>query len=85
MLAFDRAVDAMGATVLNKYHHKFSPQGVTVLYALAESHISCHTSPEIGEVAIDCFTCGSMNPEKGMDVLVKHFNPIETRIRVISR
>lgn len=83
--AFDAAVEAMGATVLNKFPYQFSPQGVTVLYALAESHISCHTFPERGSVALDCYTCGSMDTRAGMQVLINYFGPIETRLKEINR
>ena len=32
--------------VLNIHHHKFEPQGFTLVALLAESHISFHTFPE---------------------------------------
>ena len=48
-----------GATLINLITHSFSPQGVTGLALLAESHISIHTWPEIGYAAIDVFTCGN--------------------------
>ena len=83
--AFDKAVVSMGATVLHKFSHKFNPQGVTILYALAESHISCHTFPERGSVALDCYTCGSMNPALGMGVLIQHFDPERVSMQTLSR
>jgi S-adenosylmethionine decarboxylase len=83
--AFEKAVEACGATVLNRFSHKFQPQGVTVVYALAESHISAHTFPENGCCAIDVYTCGSMNSMEGMQVLIDHFNPIEVSIQEITR
>src|SRR5262249_50198637 len=52
------AAEKTGATVLNVLAHRFSPQGVTVLVLLAESHASLHTYPEAGVVFWDCFTCG---------------------------
>jgi S-adenosylmethionine decarboxylase len=84
-LAFDKAVATMGATVLNKFSHQFTPQGVTIVYALAESHISCHTFPEMGSVALDCYTCGSMDPKSGMQILIDYFKPIEIRLQELSR
>ena len=83
--AFEQAVEACGATVLNRFSHKFQPQGVTVVYALAESHLSIHTFPENGSCAIDVYTCGSMNSMDGMRVLIDHFNPIEVSIQEIKR
>lgn len=83
--AFDEAVEAMGATVLHKFSHQFIPQGVTIVYALAESHISCHTFPENGSVALDCYTCGRMDPKVGMNILIDFFNPVEVSMQELSR
>ena len=58
-LAMRQAVRAMGAELIREAGHQFTPQGVTVLGLLAESHISIHTWPERGYVAVDAFTCGT--------------------------
>ena len=60
---FTRAILKSEMIILNEYTHKFSPCGVTCLFALAESHVSCHTWPEKGCVAFDIFTCGSKNTQ----------------------
>jgi S-adenosylmethionine decarboxylase len=73
--AFERAVEVCGATVLNRFSHKFQPQGATVVYALAESHISAHSFPENGSVAIDVYTCGNLNSGAAVDVLIDYFRP----------
>jgi S-adenosylmethionine decarboxylase len=83
--AFEKAVEACGATVLNRFSHQFHPQGCTVVYALAESHMSLHSFPENGCVAIDVYTCGDMDSMKGMQVLIDHFNPIEVSIQEVNR
>lgn len=84
-VAFDAACETMEATVLHRFAHKFHPQGVTILYALAESHISAHSFPELGSITLDCYTCGSMDPRKGMQVLIDHFQPQKVYMEVISR
>tara|TARA_B100000965_G_scaffold190967_1_gene159406 strand:+ start:5995 stop:6345 length:351 start_codon:yes stop_codon:yes gene_type:complete len=56
------AVKGEKLTVLNIFTHQFEPYGVTTLISLAESHLSCHTWPEKGCVAIDIFTCGVAKP-----------------------
>ena len=53
------AASDVGATVVGESFHRFSPQGVTGILAIAESHISIHTWPEYGYAAADIFTCGS--------------------------
>ena len=83
--AFEKAVSACGATVLNRFSHQFVPQGVTVVYALAESHISIHTFPENGCCAIDVYTCGDMNTNAAAQVFVEHFSPVEISIQEFKR
>lgn len=83
--AFEKAVEVCGATVLNRFSHQFHPQGVTIVYALAESHISIHTFPEEGSCAIDVYTCGTMNSMDAMKVLIEHFKPIEVSIQEVNR
>jgi len=83
--AFEKAVEACGATVLNRFSHQFHPQGVTIVYALAESHISLHSFPENGCCAIDVYTCGTMDSKKGMQVLIDDFDPIEVSMQEVKR
>ena len=83
--AFEEAVTVCGATVLNRFTHQFTPQGVTIVYALAESHISIHTFPEEGSCAIDVYTCGDMDSKKGMQVLIDYFNPVEVNMQEVKR
>ena len=52
------ALDA-GAEVREVAFHKFSPQGVSGVVIISESHLSIHTWPELGYAAVDVFTCGT--------------------------
>jgi len=52
------AAESTGATIVGQTFHKFSPQGVTGVVAIAESHICIHTWPEHAYAAADIFTCG---------------------------
>jgi S-adenosylmethionine decarboxylase len=52
------AVRAMGANVLGIHIHRLSPQGVSGVVVISESHLTIHTWPERGEAAVDLFTCG---------------------------
>ena len=61
----------VGATVVGESFHRFSPQGVTGILAIAESHISIHTWPELAYAAADIFACGSsFRPREAADILV---------------
>lgn len=54
-----KSLEGSGATHMNHFFHKFTPQGVSGVIIIAESHISIHTWPEHGYAALDVFTCGS--------------------------
>ena len=52
-----------GAEVREVAFHKFSPQGVSGVVVISESHLAIHTWPELGYAALDVFTCGErVNP-----------------------
>ncbi len=52
------AAENAGAHVIHPFFHKFSPQGVSGMVIIAESHLSIHTWPEYGYAAVDVFVCG---------------------------
>ncbi len=62
------AVRISGATIIRPFFHKFSPQGISGIIVVAESHFSIHTWPEYGYAAVDFFTCGD---QIRFDVAVK--------------
>jgi S-adenosylmethionine decarboxylase len=65
------AIDC-GAVVLGDSFHHFTPQGVSGVVIIAESHLSIHTWPEYGYAAVDVFTCGtSVAPEKAAEILIE--------------
>ncbi len=65
------AVDC-GAEILGDSFHRFSPQGVSGVVVIAESHLFIHTWPEHGYAAVDIFTCGTrVKPEVAADILIK--------------
>jgi S-adenosylmethionine decarboxylase len=47
-----------GAEIRESVFHKFSPQGVSGVVVISESHLAIHTWPELGYAAVDVFTCG---------------------------
>jgi S-adenosylmethionine decarboxylase len=84
--AMRSAVHAANATLLNIFVHEFSPQGVTGVAVLAESHLSIHTWPEYGYVAADVFTCGSTTrPDAAAEVLRIAFEATTADIRELER
>ena len=69
--------DECGATLLHIHTHKFSPQGVSGVAILAESHISVHTWPEIGYGAFDVFMCGDAEQMNAVGVLSRAFGTMD--------
>lgn len=82
---FKEAVEKAGMTLLNLSHHRFQPQGVTVLALLSESHLSIHTFPEIGAATLDCYTCGDGDPQAAIDVLKNVIKPGRHSVRELIR
>lgn len=63
-----------GAEVREFVFHKFSPQGVSGVVVISESHLAIHTWPELGYAAIDVFTCGEkVNPWDACNYLAEFF------------
>ena len=83
--AFRDCVTACGATLLHIHTHAFSPQGISGVAVLAESHISVHTWPELGYGAFDVFMCGAAQPWGAVDVLKAAFATDDVRVREILR
>ena len=84
--AIEEAVPAIGATLLNLHVHAFSPQGVTGVATLAESHLALHTWPEHRYLAADVFTCGThTEPGALVEVLKRRFQPGVVEVREIVR
>ena len=81
----ERGIERAKMTILNIYQYCFIPQGCTIVIALAESHVSCHTWPENGCIAIDVYTCGEGNPKLIALELLKYLNSENYNIREIDR
>ncbi|MDH7576319.1 MAG: adenosylmethionine decarboxylase [Bacillota bacterium] len=65
---------AAGAEIRECVFHKFSPQGVSGVVVISESHLAIHTWPELGYAAVDVFTCGEkVDPWNACRYLVEKF------------
>lgn len=54
---FDDMLKRSGFGVLKFIEHRFSPQGYSALWLLAESHFAIHTFPEEGKTYIELSSC----------------------------
>lgn len=67
------AAQAMGATIVGSHFHAFSPHGVSGVVVIAESHLTVHTWPEHDFAAVDVFSCGELDLDAGIALLIEEF------------
>lgn len=79
------AARAAQATVVASVFHPFTPQGVSGVVVIEESHLSIHTWPEHGYAAVDFFTCGDCLPEKAHEVLKQGLDSKGTEKMLVIR
>lgn len=77
-------------TELGSVYHSFETGGYTAIVALAESHLSIHTWPEIGYVTIDVFICNVYRDnadicEQLFSEIVSLFKPVRVERTKILR
>lgn len=79
-----------GAEIREFVFHKFSPQGVSGVVVISESHLAIHTWPELGYAAVDVFTCGDkVDPWDACNYLAEMFeaesiNAKETKRGIVA-
>jgi len=66
--------------------HRFSPVGVSGVVVISESHLSVHTWPETGYVALDIYTCGEdAKPEAAVEYALGEFGAKNVHITEVTR
>lgn len=81
----DAALEA-GAEVREVAFHKFSPQGVSGVVVISESHLAIHTWPELGYAAVDVFTCGdTVDPWDACQYLVENLEASDVEASEVKR
>lgn len=83
--AMKRVIDILEATLLDLTLKRFTPQGVTAVAMLSESHLAVHTWPELNYFAADLFYCGRGDSEAAIQALVDALGAVEVRQRHITR
>jgi S-adenosylmethionine decarboxylase len=80
------AAQIAGVHVWSTSFHRFNPNGVSGVIVISESHLSVHTWPEVGYVALDIFTCGdSAKPQKAVQWALKEFGATNVHITEVTR
>lgn len=84
-LMVNAALEA-GAEVRECVFHKFSPQGVSGVVVISESHLAIHTWPELGYAAVDVFTCGEkVDPWDACNYLTENFQADSMHAKELER
>jgi S-adenosylmethionine decarboxylase len=82
----EEAARHSGATILQTSYHVFSPDGLTMVILLSESHASIHTYPEHRSCFVDLFTCGDhCSNEKFDEYLRSYLKPSSVHEKVLIR
>ena len=81
-----RAAELADVQVWAISFHRFSPDGVSGVVVISESHLSVHTWPELGYVALDIYTCGERaKPEAAVQHALKAFGASNMHITEVTR
>jgi S-adenosylmethionine decarboxylase proenzyme len=80
------AASISGSTIVGTIFHHFSPQGVTGVVVIAESHLAIHTWPEFRYASVDIFTCGThLDPWAGFEYLKERLQSRKSLSKEIIR
>ena len=80
-----RAVEMIGAEIVEESLHRFAPVGITYFAVITTSHFSIHTWPELGYAAVDIFSCSADVPESVAQFLKSAFRASSVRTRMVER
>lgn len=70
--------------IVENCFHQFSPQGVSGILILEESHFAIHTWPEYNYVSVDLYLCGDdNNVDSIVDYLKEVFKSNSIKRRVV--
>lgn len=81
----NKIVNELQLGKVDEAYKQFDPIGATGFILLEESHISIHTWPEKGYVAIDVFSCKPFNIETINTIIKEFFQTDLIETKVITR
>lgn len=79
------AARAANVTIVQSVFHQYSPQGITGVVIIEESHLSIHAWPEYAYASVDFYTCGDGKPENALKVIENVLQAGRTEVMLIER
>lgn len=83
--AAHKAIEYVGAQIVEECIHKFEPIGITYFAVISTSHFSIHTWPEYGYAAVDVFSCNDTVADGISQMLKDLFKAERIVLREIER
>ncbi len=81
-----KAAEVANTKVWSISLHEFPPHGVSGVVVISESHLSVHTWPEAGYVALDIYTCGkTAKPEEAVEFAMREFGASDMHATEVTR
>ena len=79
-------IGAANMTVIKEVVQEFTPQGITGVWILSESHFTVHTYPEHNYLSMDCYTCGEEgDPNTAMQHILQQLLIVDSCSQHIPR
>jgi len=73
----EKIIEELNLNVVGECSHQFEKfngsYGATMIYLLAESHLSIHTFVDEGKIALDLFTCSLGVEIEKIKSIIKHY------------
>jgi S-adenosylmethionine decarboxylase proenzyme len=77
----EKIIEELKLNVVGECTHQFEkndfPYGVTMIYLLAESHLSIHTFVDEGKITLDLFTCSLGVEYDKLKIIIKDFFDVQ--------
>jgi S-adenosylmethionine decarboxylase len=70
---------------VSQFDGRESPVGFAAVVLIDESHVSAHCYADEGILAVDCFTCGSVDPNQIADYIHSHLENTIPTINLVQR
>ena len=80
-----RIVPKLNSDMVGEIHKRLHPHGIIYVALLLQSHVSVHTWPEIGYVALDVYTCSDVPVTEVLDDVLSYFKPRKHVVRLLDR